>query len=76
MANNNAPTLKLKITLVRSLIGCSENQRRVATALGLRKTNQTVEHVASPTITRTVQRIKHLLLLKKLPSFPLNGTSA
>lgn len=52
---------KLKITLVRSLIGSTEKQRRVAYALGLTKTNQTVEHENTPIIMGMVNAIPHLL---------------
>lgn len=52
---------KVKIKLVKSLIGSSESQRRVATGLGLRKINQTVEHFNSATIMGMVNKISHLL---------------
>ena len=52
---------KVKIRLVKSLIGSSESQRRVATGLGLRKINQTVEHFNSATIMGMVNKISHLL---------------
>jgi len=51
----------IKIKLVRSLIGSSESQRRVATGLGLRKMNQVVEHFNSPTILGMVNKIPHLV---------------
>ena len=51
----------IKITLKKSLIGSSDSQRRVATGLGLRKINQTVEHYNSPTILGMVNKISHLL---------------
>lgn len=52
---------KIKIKLVKSLIGSSESQRRVATGLGLRKINQVVEHFNSPTILGMVNKIPHLV---------------
>lgn len=52
---------KIKIKLVRSLIGSSEKQIKVATALGLRKTNQVVEHLPSATIMGMVKKIPHLV---------------
>ena len=54
-------TKQIKIKLVKSLIGCSEAQRRVAKALGLSKTNQVVEHNNSATIMGMVNKISHLL---------------
>lgn len=52
---------QIKIKLVKSLIGSSESQRRVATGLGLRKINQVVEHYNSPTILGMVNKIPHLV---------------
>ena len=54
-------TKKIKITLVRSLIGSTQKQIRVARALGLTKTNQTVEHENTPVIMGMVKAIPHLL---------------
>ncbi len=52
---------KIKITLVRSLIGSTQKQIRVAKALGLTKTNQTVEHENTPIVMGMVKAIPHLL---------------
>ena len=52
---------KIKITLVKSLIGSTEKQRRVARALGLKKKDQTVEHENSAVIMGMVNAITHLL---------------
>ena len=56
-----AETKQIKIKLVKSLIGCSEKQRKVAQALGLRKTDQVVEHYNSATILGMVNKISHLV---------------
>lgn len=58
MANK---TKKIQITLVKSLIGSTEKQRRVAKALGLTKKDQTVEHENSAVIMGMVNAIPHLL---------------
>ena len=57
----NTKTNTVKIKLVRSLIGSSEAQRKVATALGLRKLNQVVEHYNSDTIMGMANKISHLV---------------
>ena len=54
-------TQQIKIKLVRSLIGCSEAQRKVAQALGFKKTNQIVEHNNSATLMGMVNKISHLV---------------
>ncbi len=51
----------IKITLVKSLIGSTEKQRRVARALGLTKKDQTVEHHDTPIIKGMINAIPHLL---------------
>ena len=52
---------KIQIKLVKSLIGCSETQRKVAKALGFTKKDQVVEHAKSATIMGMVNKISHLL---------------
>jgi len=56
---------KIQIKLVKSLIGCSEAQRRVAKALGFTKKDQIVEHEESPVIMGMVNKISHLLEVTK-----------
>ena len=57
---------RLKITLVRSLIGYPEPQRVIARALGLRKPNATVVRLNSPEIRGMVQKIRHLVRVEVL----------
>lgn len=52
---------QIKIKLVKSLIGCSEAQCKVAKALGFTKKDQVVEHYDSPVIMGMVNKISHLL---------------
>lgn len=52
---------KLKITLVKSLIGRPETQKRTVKALGLRKINHSVEKFASPQILGMVRKVSHLI---------------
>ena len=56
---------KIQIKLVKSLIGCSETQRKVAKALGFTKKDQIVEHEESPVIMGMVNKISHLLEVTK-----------
>jgi len=57
---------KLKITLKRSKIHSSERQLRTIQALGLRKTNSSVEVESSPQILGMINKIKHLLLVEEI----------
>ena len=52
---------KIQIKLVKSLIGCSEAQCKVAKALGFTKKDQIVEHEESPVIMGMVNKIPHLV---------------
>ena len=52
---------KIKITLVRSPIGCPWRQRRTVTALGLRKMNHSVLQPANLQILGMVRRVTHLV---------------
>jgi large subunit ribosomal protein L30 len=59
MADKKSNTIKIK--LVRSLIGCSDKQRKVVRGLGLTKKDQVVEHFESATIMGMVNKVSHLL---------------
>ena len=56
-----AENKKIKIKLVRSLIGASKKQIRVVNALGLTKRTQVIEHSCSPVIMGMVNAVPHLL---------------
>lgn len=51
----------LKITLVRSPIGYTANQRVTAATLGLKKLHATVTHKDTPQIRGMIASISHLL---------------
>ncbi|MFZ5590525.1 MAG: 50S ribosomal protein L30 [Bacillota bacterium] len=57
---------KIKITLVRSLIGRPEAQRRVVRSLGLRKTNSFVIKEDTPIIMGMVKKVSHLLKVEQV----------
>jgi large subunit ribosomal protein L30 len=52
---------KISIKLKKSLIGSTKDQIKVVKALGLRKTNDVVEHFNSPTILGMVNKVRHLV---------------
>lgn len=56
---------KIKITQRRSLIGRSKDQKLTLEALGLKKMQQTVEHVDTPQILGMVNKVKHLVSVEK-----------
>jgi len=52
---------KLKVTLVKSLIGLSPTQEATVIALGLRHIRQTVEHDDTPTIRGMINAVPFCL---------------
>ena len=55
----------LRVTLVRSPIGYSKDQKRTVRALGLRRMNQTVEHTDNPALRGMLNKIIHLLRVEE-----------
>jgi large subunit ribosomal protein L30 len=62
----NQPVKKLRITLVKSAIGYSERHKATVRALGLRRLNQTVEHVDSPTLRGMLAKVNHLVVVEQV----------
>lgn len=56
----------LRITLVKSPIGYTVRQKATVRALGIRKMNQTVEHVDSPVMRGMIAKISHLLEVEEV----------
>ena len=56
---------KVKVKLVRSVIGRPKRQKATVQALGLRKMNQVVEHEGTPQILGMIEKVKHLLEVEK-----------
>jgi large subunit ribosomal protein L30 len=55
----------IRVTLVRSPIGYTKDQRATARALGLRRLHQTVEHQDTPTLRGMIQKIIHLVQVEE-----------
>ena len=55
----------LRVTLVKSPIGYTKDQKQTARALGLRRMNQTVEHKDNPAIRGMLAKIVHLLRVEE-----------
>jgi large subunit ribosomal protein L30 len=56
---------KVKITLVKSLIGRKQKHIEIAKQLGLRKINTTVEHVSNPAILGLIHQINYLVKVEE-----------
>ena len=55
----------LRVTLVRSPIGFTKDQKATVKALGLRRMHQTVEHKDSPALRGMLNKIVHLLKVEE-----------
>lgn len=58
----------LKITQVRSRIGCKQNQRDTLRSLGLRKIHQSVERPDDPQTRGYVNTVRHLVKVEEVGS--------
>ncbi len=56
---------KIKITQIKSKIGCTVRQKRTLQALGLKKMHQTVELEATPQVLGMVKKLNHLLSVEE-----------
>ena len=65
MPKNETTGKTLRVTLVKSPIGYTKDQKKTARALGLRRMNQTVEHKDSPAIRGMLAKIVHLLRVEE-----------
>ena len=55
------PDKRLRITLVKSIIGLSPKQEGTVKALGLRRMRQQVTHADTPTIRGMIAKVPHVL---------------
>lgn len=52
---------KIKVTLVKSMIGCNQAHRATVRGLGLRRINQTVEVVDTPQVRGMIVSVNYLV---------------
>jgi large subunit ribosomal protein L30 len=52
---------KLKVTLVKSMIGRPEKHRKILRSMGLAKINRTVELIDTPSIRGMINKVSHLV---------------
>lgn len=53
------------VTLVRSPIGYTKDQKATALALGLRRMHQTIEHRDTPSLRGMINKISHLVTVEE-----------
>ena len=55
----------VRVTLIKSAIGCTPKQRKTLEALGLRKIRQVREHTDSPVLQGMLANVHHLIEVEK-----------
>ncbi len=63
---DTAETKMLKITLLKSAIGFSEQHKGTVRALGLRKLHQSVTLPDSPSLRGMLQKVNHLVKIEEV----------
>jgi len=53
------------VTLVRSPIGYTKDQKQTVLALGLRRMHQTIEHSDTPALRGMIRKVLHLLQVEE-----------
>ena len=61
-----AKNKKIKITLTKSPIGYKQKAKKTLEALGLKKMNQSVEHIANDSIIGMINSINYLIKVEEL----------
>lgn len=65
MPKKEATDKTIRVTLVRSPIGYTKDQKETAKALGLRRLHQTIEHKDSPALRGMIRKIIHLVQVEE-----------
>jgi len=56
----------IRVTLVKSVIGYTQDQRKTVQALGLKKLNESRVHKETPQIRGMVNKVSHLLRIEEV----------
>ncbi|HEX5402094.1 MAG TPA: 50S ribosomal protein L30 [Pseudonocardiaceae bacterium] len=59
---------QLRVTQMRSTIGCKQNQRATLRTLGLRKIRQSVVREDSPQVRGMIHTVRHLVAVEEVTS--------
>ena len=57
---------QIKVTLVRSTIGCTQTQKDTVAALGLKKIRSFRVHEDTPAIMGQIKKVSHLVKFEEL----------
>jgi len=65
MPKKEVASKSLRVTLTKSPIGYTKDQKATVRALGLHRMNQTVEHTDSPALRGMLNKIIHLIKIEE-----------
>ncbi len=65
MPNNKNENKTVFVTLVRSPIGYTKDQKQTVLALGLRRMHQTIEHRDTPALRGMIRKVEHLVQVEE-----------
>ena len=65
MPSNKNENKTLFVTLVRSPIGYTKDQKQTVLALGLRRMHQTIEHQDTPALRGMIRKVEHLVQVEE-----------
>ena len=65
MPKNDKNEKTVFVTLVRSPIGYTKDQKQTVLALGLRRMHQTIEHKDTPSLRGMIRKVVHLLQVEE-----------
>ena len=65
MPSNKNENKSVFVTLVRSPIGYTKDQKQTVLALGLRRMHQTIEHQDTPALRGMIRKVEHLVQVEE-----------
>jgi large subunit ribosomal protein L30 len=65
MPNTKNENKTIFVTLVRSPIGYTKDQKQTVLALGLRRMHQTIEHRDTPALRGMIRKVEHLVQIEE-----------
>jgi large subunit ribosomal protein L30 len=66
MPSNTNENKTVFVTLVRSPIGYTKDQKQTVLALGLRRMHQTIEHQDTPALRGMIRKVEHLVQVEEV----------
>ena len=65
MPKSKSSDKTIRVTLVKSPIGYTKDQKATVKALGLRRIRQTVEHKDNPAVRGMIRKVVHLVQIEE-----------